>query len=355
MPEPIEILFPFLIGNRVAENLAKYFEREREIEIIEEVPDTGYAGAGGYLDLNNSSTGFAGLTGQFELRTRKVKVRTQYRAKIKKINDSLASGVTAFMAVSSIGAVGAPVASAIAGLSVGGTLVSLGILGFVGGAFTTIWSIAVSTTSFVLNFNLNISDEELDKQIESRLNSLYGLLGGTVGRATGYLVCGALPGTIAFAFNPGMAAAAMAELDEEARQEVYQSVALIAASGVQTLINAELSNRFKSARRFLKANPDNPFSKFVRQIIGEENFRKWGESNRPSFTIQNDIIEKSVEAIPDARQRAFLENFLEEFSDACIESGFIVANNFDSYLAAQSLMQRQIIGKPTDVTITIDD
>jgi hypothetical protein len=370
MPLPLVLAAPLVgaaaaggvwIGSRIREAVEDYLtppQYETTVDILIQ-PDIGYITDDGEFLVGTPSAPKYDPTNPFKdstFKVRKVKVISQARAQARKIEGYAYMAIAATAAIVTGGAAFAAGISFIAGLGTVGALVAGSVLGGLAvGTFTALNSVIVSTVSFALNFNLNISDEELDKQIQQRLNSFYGLLGGVVGKATGYLVCGALPGTLAFAFNPGMASAAMAELDEEAREEIYQSIALISASAIQTLINAELSNRFKSARRFLKANPDNPFSKFMKRILGEENFNRWGESNRPAFTIQQDVIEKRVEAIPDQRQRQFLEQFLEEFADSCIEAGFIVANNFDSYLAAQSLMQRQVLGKQTDVIITIDD
>lgn len=248
-------------------------------------------------------------------------------------------GMSAFGALRSVGL-----------LTAGLMLAQLGM-----GLLANIWSAAISTTHFILNFNLNVTDAELDAQLLASIQGFYGLLGGAVGSATGYLVCGAIPGSLSFAFNPGVAAALMKDLDDEARSEVLGHVNMIARRAFQTLINAELMNKFKSTRRFLKKNPDNKFARFMKKILGEENFKKWGDSNRPSFTIAEDVIKKRIERIPDKGTKDFLENALEEFGDTCMESGYIVANNFDSHLAAYSLMQRQVLGNPVEVSIVFDD
>ncbi|TFI53097.1 hypothetical protein BLD44_017280 [Mastigocladus laminosus UU774] len=179
---------------------------------------------------------------------------------------------------------------------------------------------------YVLNFNINVTDEELDKQLESQIKRFYGLFGNVVGSSMGYLVCGAIPGALSFAFHPTLAAAIMRDLDDEAREEVLGQVNVISRTAVQTLINAELANKFKSSRRFLKKNPDNPFDQFVRGMIGEKNFKKWGDSNQPSWTIKKNIIENKVESLPGG-WKEFAEEALEAFGDSCIESGFIIANN----------------------------
>lgn len=266
-------------------------------------------------------------------------VRNVGRIAVGTIKSGFKLGAKAFGSLKSIG------------LLTGGLLLAQ----MAGGLLSTVWSVITNTAQFVLNFNLNISDEELDQQLQAEIKSFYGLLGSAVGSATGYLVCGAIPGALSFAFNPGVAAALMRDLDDEARAEVLGHVNRISTRAFQTLVNNELRNKFKSTRRFLKKNPDNKFSQFMRKVLGEENWKKWGESGRPTFTIAQDVVEKKIESIPDEGQRQFLENALEEFGDTCMESGYIIANNFDSYLAANALMQRSVIGRPVDVVIRFDD
>jgi hypothetical protein len=168
----------------------------------------------------------------------------------------------------------------------------------------------------------------------------------------GYLVCGAIPGAIAFAFNPAVGAAIMRDLDDEARSEVLSNVSAISRNAFQTLVNAELANKFKSTRRSLKKTPDSPFAKAVRQVMGEENWKNWGKSNRESFTIYQDVIQKNIEKIPDKGKREFIENALEGFGDSCLEAGYIVTNTIDSQLAAQALARQATLGRQTDVEIS---
>lgn len=222
------------------------------------------------------------------------------------------------------------------------------------GVFVALFGAIVNTTNYVINFNINQSDDELLKKIEEQIKGFYGLLGGAVGSATGFLMCGALPGTLAFAFNPGVAAVAMAELDDEARSEVYGQAANIGRLTLQTLINAELSRQFMNKRRYLKRNISHPVSRLIQMAMGKKDFEKWGESNQPSFTIKENIIDKNIENIKDDGWKQFVENFVENFSESCVESGFIIANTIDSQIAANILAQRQIIGNPTDVSIILN-
>ena len=247
-------------------------------------------------------------------------------------------------------------ALALAGLASLGIVGSLtaGLIGAsaIGFSLTQLVSIVANTTNFIINFNINQTDEELDKILAQKIEGFYGLLGDVVGSSMGYLVCGALPGAFAFAFNPAVGAAVLRDLDENVRDDVLAKVNGIARTAFQTMINAELSAKFKSSRRFLKKNPNNPFAKAVRGIMGEENWKKWGEANNKSFTIHQDVIEKRIDAIPDKGQREFVSKALEGFADSCLEAGYIVANNLDSQLAAQALMQRNVLGNQTDVVIS---
>jgi hypothetical protein len=248
-------------------------------------------------------------------------------------------GILAVSAIASLGTIGALTVSFLAAGAIGFTL-------------TQVVSVVANTTNFVFNFNANASDAELDAALEAKIESFYGLLGSAVGSSMGYLVCGALPGAIAFAFNPAVGAAIMRDLDDDARDEVYQHVNSISRMAHQTLINATLADKFKSSRRFLKKNPNNVFAKGVKKLMGEENWKKWGESNRPSWTIHQDVIEKRIEAIPDKGQRQFFEEALEEFADTCLEASHIVANTLDSQMASQALMRTATLGRPADVRIS---
>jgi hypothetical protein len=251
----------------------------------------------------------------------------------------IVGGGAALAGLASLGTVGALTATMI-----GGGVIAISI--------TQVVSLLFGTTNFIINFNVNKTDAEFDAELVSKIEGFYGLLGETVGSAMGYLVCGALPGAIAFAFNPAVGAAIMRELDDDARSEILGSVNQISRSAFQTLINAAIADKFKSTRRALKKDPSNPFSKAVKQLMGEENWKKWGESNNESFTIYTNVIEKRIEAIPDKGKRAFLEEALEGFGDSCMEAGYIVANTLDSQMAAQALMRSATLGNNTDVKIS---
>lgn len=99
------------------------------------------------------------------------------------------------------------------------------------------------------------------------------MTGNVLGSALGYITCGALPGVVAFAFNPAVAKVALRDVNEEAKEEVYSQLATIAQGALRTLVNAVTAKAFKSARRWLK-RPDSPFYDILKSKLGK-NFTQW--------------------------------------------------------------------------------
>lgn len=211
---------------------------------------------------------------------------------------------------------------------------------------------AVRTYQYVYNFNWNQTDQELDSKLKSQMESLYGLTGGLLGSSVGYLVCGALPGATAFAFNPTMARAIMQDLGDEAKDELMGQLAQCSQTAFQTLVNAVITKSFQGTRKWLK-RPGTPIYNILVAALGDDNFTKWGDSNRPSFSFA-EAVETRVENIKDPRLRNFTEEFLENFSDSCLEASYTVVNTIESQMAAQKLMQQQLLGQQRTVAISFN-
>jgi len=188
-------------------------------------------------------------------------------------------------------------------------------------------------------FNWNSTDKELLASMESRLTAISGQFGEFVGSAMGYLLCGALPGVLAFAWNPAVAAVILSNVSAEASEEAYDNFAAIATSSRQLLWSNMIKHGFINTRRWLK-RPDNPFYDLLKEKLGD-NFTKWGESGQESFSFSNEVEER-IEAISDPKLQNFAEEFVDSFSDACIDAGRIVVNTIHSQMAASRLMQRTV-------------
>lgn len=211
------------------------------------------------------------------------------------------------------------------------------VLGGIAFSFTALWGFIVSTVQYVWNFNWNMTDQEIDSQIQSLWNNLGSLLGGAVGNAFGYLACGVLPSATIFVFNEPMGAYLLANVAEEMKDEIVANVNNLVRysfiSGVQSL----LLWGFKNVRKFLKNNPA-----LLRAIFGsnaDRLIRSWGEPGSKPWSFAK-AVDDAVESIPNTFVRNFVEEFLEEAWDGCVEAGYVVANSLDSYIAQQKINQQ---------------
>ncbi|MBE9208838.1 hypothetical protein IQ244_20285 [Nostoc sp. LEGE 06077] len=204
---------------------------------------------------------------------------------------------------------------------------------------TGIWSLFVSTVQFIWNFDWNMSDKSIDQQIQQYWNGILGMLGGTLGNLFGYLACGVVPAATIAVFNEPLGAYVMKNVAEEMAEEFLGNVAGLVKytfmSGVQSL----LLIGFKNLRKWIKGNAD-----FFGRIFGDKTqkaIQAWGaEGSKPwSFAI---AVNNAVESISNEGIKNFVEEFLEEAWDGCVEAGYVVANSIDSYLAAEKL-KKQIL------------
>jgi hypothetical protein len=230
----------------------------------------------------------------------------------------------------------------------------LGLIGeafkLIGISFTALWSLIVASVQFVWNFNWNITDKELDQQLQNSFNVLASMLGGTLGNAFGYLACGVLPGAIIFSFNEPLGAYVLANVAEEFAEELIANINVLIRycfiSGVQAL----LMWAFKSIRKLIKSNVA-----FVEAVFGTKAakaIQAWGEPNSKPWSFAK-TVDDAVESIPNTAVRNFIEEFLEEAWEGCVEAGYVVANSLDSYIAQQKLASQQqlILGKQRYVEV----
>lgn len=227
-------------------------------------------------------------------------------------------------------------------------LVQVGVLLTISALFTFV----LTTATILWNFNWLVSDDEIEKEIKSSQEGLYGMAGELVGQSLGFVVGGALPGAFTFLFNKHMAAAIFENLTEEAQEELGGQLAALMRATFRSFGTALIKRQFKSARKYLKKNPNHPLSKIIRERMGEKRFREWGEKDGQSFTISNHVEER-VENIKDPRLRNFTENFLEGFGEAMQEAGYIVANSADTFMATQAMMNRRQAGIDPDENVVV--
>lgn len=224
---------------------------------------------------------------------------------------------------------------------------------FITFTLTGLWSLFTSTLQFIWRFDWNMTDDSIDQQIRQRWDAIAGLLGGTLGNLVGYLGCGVLPGATIMAFNEPMGAYVLEHVTEELADEFMANLANLVRytfmSGVQSL----LLWGFKNIRKFIKSDPA-----LVGRIFGasaEKAVKAWGAAgSKPwSFAI---ALDSAVESIPNTFIKNFVEEFLEEAWDGCVEAGYVVANSIESFMAAEKLKQQKLpaLGKTKYVEIKPD-
>jgi hypothetical protein len=217
--------------------------------------------------------------------------------------------------------------------------------------FSTLWGVFVSNVTFIWNFNWAATDQELLAQLQARQSALAAQLGGVLGQAAGWLACGVLPGALLTVHNPAVGAFVLKEVGEEAAEELAASVGALARSALVSAGQQMIIRSFVSVRRWLFS----PKGEFFGGLLLGENYGQakanyLSKNSKPwSFALE---AEERVDAIPNQTLRAFVEEFLEELWDSCVEAGFVVANGIDGWLASQKLAQSSALGRQRTVEIT---
>lgn len=267
---------------------------------------------------------------------------------IKKIIVGVTVGA-AIVAAITAGAVGiAALVTWAAGSLLGSALLTAGIIA----ALPFVFGGIANVIRTLYTFNWNISDTDIKNQLKSSMDGLYGQLGEATGTAVGWLVCGILPSTLTFAFNPGVAKMVMADMTAEAQEEIWGTLASCQNSAIALLGNALMLNGYKSARRWLK-RPDSPFYKFLKDHFGEA-FTKWGDEGQAAFTFSN-AVEEKIETIPDPGWRNFTEEFVDSLLDSCTEALQNLGNSMRTHMSAYAMMkQHEAQAKSQQVVVQLD-
>jgi hypothetical protein len=209
----------------------------------------------------------------------------------------------------------------------------------IGFTLTGLWGLFVSTAQFIYNFNWNITDKEIDNQIAQSWSALSGMFGGALGNLVGYLGCGVLPGAVMFAFNEPLGVHVLKNVSEELAEEFLANVANVTRYVFQSGVQSLLLWTFKNTRKLIKDNTG-----FVQKVFGAgaaDVVKAWGKEGSKPWSFAKAVNDK-VESIPNEAVRNFVEEFLEEAWEGCIEAGYVVANSVDSFIAAEKLRKAQV-------------
>lgn len=217
-----------------------------------------------------------------------------------------------------------------------------------------LWGAIVGTSKAIFNFNWNPSDAQLDNNIKSAFASLAGQAGGFLGKATGYLLCGALPGLVVFAFNEPLGAKLLQNLGEEALPELASSLASLLTALFGATKNSFFAWSHKNFRTLWRES-DSKFKKRLEATGLKKQYVDEALEARNKPFIIREMVDKKVEAIKTQSLKNFIENFLEEFDDTCVEAGYVIAGGIDAYAAERSLTQDIGIGRNQNIEVQVQN
>lgn len=203
-------------------------------------------------------------------------------------------------------------------------------------SFADIWSAAVSAYHFVWNFNINATDQQLDteiKQMEVAVAAARGSLRGTV---AGYLVCGIAPTATIAVFNEPLALYLLEKVGEEAVEELVQKTATLIQMQNRKMAKSAFYNLFKNNREIIRGGiiGSAKILRFFGVPFDDEAIQKANKQRNEPWSLGS-AMDDSIDRIVDPAQRAETEEFWEEFGEACIEAGYIVASGIDSWILQQ--------------------
>ncbi len=168
------------------------------------------------------------------------------------------------------------------------------------------------------------------------------------------MVCGGIPAATIAVFNKPLAIHVLQELGEEAAEEIAGNVANLVRLLAQQAIRITFTTIFKNYRSLLRGAALG-FARVLANtgLLTKEYVDNADKKRNEPWTFA-EAIEERIEAIKDPKWENFFEELLEEFGEACIEAGYIVAGAADSFFAQQRLANDMYFGKEKTVEILLD-
>lgn len=202
--------------------------------------------------------------------------------------------------------------------------------------FTSIWTAIVVATSFIVNFNFNITDTEIQAQIDNSFLTIAGLLGQAAGKTLGYLACGALPTLGILVISPEVFEAIAPKITEELLEQLATEYSTIIYQSSRLLLNAGFLWLYGSIRRAFRGSDEDLKNRLKAAGANEDKIKKELEARSKPF-ILSQRIQENIDSIQGKKTKAFVDQAYQEFGMACTEAGYIVAGALDSYIYQKKL------------------
>lgn len=217
-------------------------------------------------------------------------------------------------------------------------------LNFVAFSFSALWGQIQRGALFLWNFNWNISDKQIDDQIKQAEVALAASKGSLAGQSLGFVVCGLLPAATIAVFNEALALYIIKEVGEEAVDEIAGGLANLISLQFQQTVRQTFFALFKNYRTLFRGAAIG----FARSLVAvgqlnQVDVDKAIKNRNQPFTFAS-LKDEQIEAISSPIDKAYWEEFWDEFQDSCIEAGFIVASSADGYFAQQKMATQAALG-----------
>lgn len=211
-------------------------------------------------------------------------------------------------------------------------------------SFSGLFSTFVSNVRQLLNFNWNSTDAQLDEQIKQMEIAIASARGAARGSFAGYLICGIAPTAALAVFNEPLALYTLANVGEEAAEEIAANVSVLIQLTLQKAVKSTFINIFKNYRNLLRPAAIG-FARILQSagILDQESVDKANKKRNEPWSIAS-ALEDTIDRIEDPVAQAETEEFWDEFGEACIEAGYIVAGSLDSYFMQQKVQENAASG-----------
>jgi hypothetical protein len=177
----------------------------------------------------------------------------------------------------------------------------------------------------LLNFNWNISDAEINRQSLRWVSTAAGQSGEIIGKSIGWIACGLSPVAGVAVVNPEQAALILADVGEEAIDEIASELYALANQVRRGLTNAVFLQLYKGIRSILR-NPANVFYKPLVGLFGKDRIDGWGAANSKPWSI-NLAVNEWIESFNNEGFENFLEELYEGTVEGCTEGFLTFANS----------------------------
>lgn len=211
-------------------------------------------------------------------------------------------------------------------------------------SWTKLWGMCVRTYFFLFNFNWNSTDTQLNAKIQQAEIALAASKGRLAGQTLGFAVCGVIPTATIAVFNEPLALYILKELGEEAGEEIAGALASLIQLQAEQLVRIGFINLFKNYRNILR-----PAALGIAQvlvsagILSQDQVDKANKSRNEPWSFAK-ALDETIDDIKDPLQKSYAEEFYDEFGEACIEAGYIVARGADSFFAEQRMAHEEYFG-----------